>query len=191
MVRLKQFASSVGKAPDSAVVFRTLRANQETHVSQLRLPVMLLVAWRERWGTHNSCRRVNRPISVGMVPTTSGPPATTMRVRTLRKLPISVGIDPVISFDSSEPPSLWNRSTRERRKAKGHKFKRRDGINKQASSRINHTGPRLLLTSRNLHQRRHRSDSRPIPKSSPNLRHPPRLECVRWWWNWWWHWSWR
>ena len=112
-MRLKQFASSVGMAPDSAVVFRTLRANQETHVSQLRLPVMLLVAWRERWGTHNSCRRVNRPISVGMVPTTSGAPVTTMRVRTLWKLPISVGIDPVISFDSSEPPSLWNRSTRQ------------------------------------------------------------------------------
>ena len=116
LVRLKQFASSVGMAPDSAVVFRTLRANQETHVSQLRWPVKLLVACttcRERWDTHNSCRRVNRPISVGMVPTTSGAPATTMRVRTLWKLPISVGIVPVISFDSSEPASLWNRSTRQ------------------------------------------------------------------------------
>jgi hypothetical protein len=116
LVRLKQFASSVGMAPDSAVVFRTLRANQETHVSQLRWPVKLLVACttcRERWDTHNSCRRVNRPISVGTVPTTSGAPVTTMRVRTLWKLPISVGIVPVISFDSSEPASLWNRSTRQ------------------------------------------------------------------------------
>ena len=116
LVRLKQFASSVGMAPDSAVVFRTLRANQETHVSQLRWPVKLLVACttcRERWDTHNSCRRVNRPISVGMFPPISGAPATTMRVRTLWKLPISVGIDPVISFDSSEPASLWNRSTRQ------------------------------------------------------------------------------
>jgi hypothetical protein len=115
-LRLIQFASSVGMAPDSAVVFRTLRANQETHVSQLRWPVKLLVACttcRERWDTHNSCRRVNRPISVGMFPPISGAPATTMRVRTLWKLPISVGIDPVISFDSSEPPSLWNRSTRQ------------------------------------------------------------------------------